>query len=156
MANIADVLDNKAFYAQQCIAQALGDKTCISLYNPVGSGVVASLVKSSHWASKATEFNLMRTNSLTGLGTDRGVRNSKFFPGTAGTIGSSQSKLYALFTGTAPSTNALEVYRTDYQPQQDEFPFTMGPGEALVLIPDTTAQINWCWSLTFVETPLPA
>lgn len=152
---IASVLNDEAFYVNFCIAQPAGSLTSITLWNPPNSGVTMALVKSGLWSSAPTEFNLKRTATITGFGTLRGARNSKYFPGGNTPIKTSKTLVYTLESGTTPSANGFEVYARGMQPIQDEYPFAMGPGEGLVVIPDTSALMNWCWSATFVEQPLP-
>jgi len=153
--DIPTVLADKSFYQTTCVAQAAGNLTSVTLWNPPGSGVAFSLVKSGVWSTVNTQFNLKRTATITGFGADLNVRNSKYFPGNGVSPASSQTRTYRLTSGTTPVANSVEVYDANMPPMEDEYPFTMGPGEGLVIIPDTTANTNWCWSATFIETPIP-
>jgi hypothetical protein len=141
--NMQAVLDNEVAYHFSGLTQATGRVSSQMLWNPAGSGKVFEINQLWIYSSITTAFNMKRRTSIFGTG---GVqRNSAYFPGDGSGPVSQVIEQYSDVTATTvPSGNAVMAF--DPKEVTFEYPIVFGPGEGLIIYPDTAAFLNWTLS----------
>ncbi|MFA5898367.1 MAG: hypothetical protein WC829_04560 [Hyphomicrobium sp.] len=154
-AEFQEVVDGKHFYHFSGIVQPLGKLSSQMLWNPPGSGVYFGIWQMWFYKSLATEINMKRRTSI--LGTGGSLRNSALFPGNGSGPASTPIEQYSDLTATAaPVANALLVFPKGADDLTFKHPLVFGPGEGVIVYPDTLQALNWSWSVMGEVTGIPA
>jgi len=149
------VTNDEYFYHFGGTVQPQGKLSSQMLWNPPGSGVCFGIWQMWFYKSAACEINMKRRTSPLGVGGS--LRNSAFFPGNGSSPASTAIEQYSDVTATTvPAANALLTFPKGADELTFKVPLVFGPGDGIIVYPDTTAALNWTWSVIGEVQPIPA